>query len=162
MPTHAEIVKFDTEASPGTIRLIESGKFYRAYNHSAWLFHTCLAEHKVMRKYVKALKEDVLYLGFPIESLENTIGNRLTGKSKHGIDVILSVDEIPDEAGYIEWCKTVETSDSSKAEFNFLPLAGADAEREVIKRIRLFPMENRSMIECVTFLAELRQLLSNK
>ncbi|MBR2476435.1 MAG: hypothetical protein IKB57_07915 [Bacteroidaceae bacterium] len=65
MPTYIDILKFEEDAPKNTIRLIKSGEFYRAYNHSAWLFHCCIAEHKVMRKYVKALKQDIFYVGFP-------------------------------------------------------------------------------------------------
>ena len=30
-------LKYESEVSPGKIRLITSGEFVRAYNHSAWL-----------------------------------------------------------------------------------------------------------------------------
>ena len=65
MATYVDIVKFESEAPADTIRLVRSGEFYRAYNHSAWLFQTCITKHKVMRKYVKALKSDIYYIGFP-------------------------------------------------------------------------------------------------
>ena len=53
MPTYAEAIKFEESAPKNIIRLVKSGEFYRAYNRSAWLFHRCIAEHKVMRKYLK-------------------------------------------------------------------------------------------------------------
>ena len=65
MATYVDIVKFESEAPADTIRLVRSGEFYRAYNHSAWLFQTCITKYKVMRKYVKALKSDIYYIGFP-------------------------------------------------------------------------------------------------
>ena len=34
-------LKYESEVEPGKVRLITSGEFVRAYNHSAWLFY-CL------------------------------------------------------------------------------------------------------------------------
>lgn len=162
MASYSEIVKFESEALPGTIRLVKSGEFFRAYNHSAWLFQCCIAEHKVMRKFVKALNEDIYYIGFPSKSLFNNIGERKSVKTEYGFDIQLSEKEIPIEDDYEEWKATVETKHSSKGDFYSLPLAGVDAEREVIRRLRDFQLESKTLIECVSFIAELRQLLNNK
>ncbi len=161
MPTYTEIIKFEEETPSNTIRLVKSGEFYRAYNHSAWLFQCCIAEHKVMRKYLKALKTDIYYIGFPEKSLFNNIGERKSVKTDYGFDVELMVDEIPNEEAYEDWKMMIETEHSSKGDFHSLPLAGADAEREVIKRLKDFPLENKTMIECTVFLSELRKLLNN-
>lgn len=162
MATYIETVKFEEEAPKHTIRLIKSGEFYRAYNHSAWLFQCCIAEHKVIRKYVKALNCDIYYIGFPEKSLFNNIGERNSIKTDLGFDIQLSSDEIPDEDGFETWKKTVETSHSSKGDYNSLPLTGAEAEREVLKRIREFPLESKSLVDCAVFLSELRKLLAER
>ena len=62
MPTYIDVIKFEEEAPANTIRLVKSGEFYRAYNHSAWLFQCCITEHKVMRKYIKSLKTYIYYI----------------------------------------------------------------------------------------------------
>ena len=110
MASYSEIVKFESEALPGTIRLVKSGEFFRAYNHSAWLFQCCIAEHKVMRKFVKALNEDIYYIGFPSKSLFNNIGERKSVKTEYGFDIQLSEKEIPIEDDYEEWKATVESN----------------------------------------------------
>ena len=162
MATYADSVKFENEAPKGVIRLIKSGEFWRAYNHSAWLFQCCIAEHKVMRKYVKALQSDIYYIGFPDKSLFGNIGERKSEKTELGFDVTLTDEEIPDEEGYETWKASVKTEESSKGDFYSLPMAGADAEREVIRRIKEFPLESKSMVDCVVFLSEIRKLLNNK
>lgn len=162
MPTYIESIKFEENAPANTIRLIKSGEFYRAFNHSAWLFQCCIAEHKVMRKFIKALNSYVYYVGFPEKSLFNNIGERKSTNTEMGFDIELSVDEIPEEAGYETWKTTVETEQSSKGDFNSLPPAGYDAERMVIRLLRDFPIESKSMVECVMFLAELRKILNNQ
>ncbi len=162
MPTYIEAIKFEEEAPAGNIRLIKSGEFYRAYNHSAWLFQCVIAEHKVMRKFIKSMNADVYYIGFPEKSLFHNIGERNSIKTDMGFDIELMEEEIPDEIGYETWKNTIETVPSSKSEFYSLPLAGADAEREVINRLRTFPLESKSMVECAVFLSELRKLLNNR
>ena len=162
MPSYVDVINFENEASPNVIRLIKSGEFYRAYNRSAWLFQTCITEHRVMRKYIKALKDDIYYIGFPEKSLFNNIGERKSSKTEFGFDIVLNDDEVPDLSGYDSWKSMVVALHSSKADFNSLPLAGVEAEREVIRRLREFQLENKTMVECAVFLAELRELLSNK
>ena len=162
MPNYAEILKFEQEAPPSTIRLVQIGEFFRAINHSAWLFHCCIADHKVLSRYIKSVKQRIYYLGFPVKSLLSNIGDRESSKTEYGFDIQLKEDEIPDEEGYQTWFSTIELSDASNPEYNFLPLTGADCEREVIRRIREFPLESKTMVECTVFLAELRKMLSVK
>lgn len=162
MASYADVVKFEEETPPHTIRLIKSGEFYRAYDHSAWLFQCCIAEHKVMRKYVKPLKRDVFYVGFPAKSLFNNIGERRSTKTDYGFDIELMEGEIPDDTGFETWKSAIVAEPSSKGDFNSLPMAGGDAEREVIRRLRDSPLESMSLVDCAVFLSELRKLLNNR
>jgi hypothetical protein len=114
-----------------------------------------------MRKYIKSLKTDIYYIGFPEKSLFNNIGERKSTKTEYGFDIEMMEFEVPDEDAYETWKTTIETEQSSKGDFHSLPLAGADAEREVIKLLRDFPLESKTMIECTVFLSELRKLLNN-
>lgn len=161
MATYAEVIKFEDAVPQNTIRLIKSGEFYRAYNHSAWLFQCCIAEHKVMHKYIKSIKREILYVGFPEKSLFNNIGGRNSVKTDYGFDIELFQDEIPDEEGYETWKATIDPLPSSKGDFHSMELSGVEAEREAIRRLREFPLESRSMVDCAVFLADLRKLLNN-
>lgn len=115
-----------------------------------------------MRKYLKALQRDIYYLGFPEKSLFNNIGEHHSSKTEYGFDIELDPAEVPDESGFEAWKASVETAPASKGDFNSLPLTGAEAEKEVLKRLREFPLENKTMIECAVFLAELRKMLNAK
>lgn len=162
MPTYAEAIKFEESAPKNIIRLVKSGEFYRAYNRSAWLFHCCIAEHKVMRKYLKTFGFEIFYIGFPEKSLFNNIGERKSEKTDLGFDIELTAEEIPNDEEYDIWKNNIETQQSSKCDYFSLPLSGIEAEKEVIKRIKEFPLESRSMVECVVFLSDIRKLLVNK
>lgn len=161
MATYVDVINFENEKPPQTIRLVRSGEFYRAYNHSAWLFQCCITEHKVMRKYLKAMKCDIYYIGFPEKSLLNNIGERKFSKTDMGYDIELTASEMPDAGGYETWKATVSVDVSSKGDYNSLPLAGGAAEREALKLLREFPLESKSLLECTIFLAGLRKLLNN-
>ena len=43
MPSYEQVVKFENEKPQGVLRLVEANGFYRAYNHSAFLFHQAIA-----------------------------------------------------------------------------------------------------------------------
>ncbi len=62
-------LKYESEVEPGKVRLITSGEFVRAYNHSAWLFYCCISKYKVIRKFSKTQQKDVYFLGFPVIKL---------------------------------------------------------------------------------------------
>jgi len=47
MASFEQIIKFENEKPKGVVRLVEANGFYRAYNHSAYLFHQAIARHKV-------------------------------------------------------------------------------------------------------------------
>lgn len=159
MPKYSDIIKFQDEAPNNVIRLVKSGEFYRAYDHSAWLFQCCIAEHKVIRKYVKSISREIYYIGFPEKSLFGNIGEHKSEKTDYGFDIVLANDELPDEKDYETWKNNVVTEQASKGDYHSLPLAGAEAEREVVRRLRDFTIENKTMVECVVFLAELRGML---
>lgn len=162
MPTYVDIIAFEDAAPAGVIRLVREGKFLRAYNHSAWMFHSCVAKHQVIRKFIKAVQSEVLYIGFPESSLESTAAGRTITKTELGFDIALRPEEIPDETDYEVWRTTINVAPASKDDFYALPLAGSDAEREVIRLIRAFPIENSTMVDCMVFLAAIRKLLNNK
>ena len=42
MASFEQVVKFESEKPKGVVRLVEANGFYRAYNHSAYLFHQAI------------------------------------------------------------------------------------------------------------------------
>ncbi|MBO7689073.1 MAG: hypothetical protein J6V72_22025 [Kiritimatiellae bacterium] len=117
-------LKYESEVEPGKVRLITSGEFVRAYNHSAWLFYCCISKYKVIRKYSKAQQKDVYFLGFPVSKLLELINGRVCEKTDFGYDITLKPEEIPAEEGYEVWTKEVPVVSSSKEElFGIVPKA---------------------------------------
>ncbi len=152
-------LKHESEVGPGKIRLITSGEFVRAYNHSAWLFYCCISKYKVIRKYSKAQQKDVYFLGFPVSKLLELSNGRICEKTDFGYDITLKPEELPAEEGYETWTKEVPVEAASRAEANALPLSGRELESAVCKKIREFPLEARTPVEAMVFLSEMRKLL---
>ena len=115
MASFEQIIKFENEKPNGVVRLVEANGFYRAYNHSAYLFHQAIARHKVTRKFVKNINQQLVYIGFPVDRLLERIGTRSHKKTEYGYDVELAADELPNDEGYDEWRETVPTEAASRA-----------------------------------------------
>ena len=160
MASYDKCIKFESEKPKGVIRLVEANGFYRAYNHSAYVFHQVIAQHKVTKKFVKNINQEIVYVGFPVDKLLERIGDRSHKKTELGYDVELAADEMPDETTYDEWRATVPTEPASRGDANSLSPSGDELYRAVCERIRTYPMETKSLIECVSFLADLKKALS--
>ena len=124
MASFEQIIKFENEKPNGVVRLVEANGFYRAYNHSAYLFHQAIVRHKVTRKFVKNINQQLVYIGFPVDRLLERIGTRSHKKTEYGYDVELAVDELPNDEGYDEWRETVPTEAASREDANSLPICG--------------------------------------
>lgn len=160
MASYEQVIKFENEKPLGVIRLVEANGFYRAYNQSAYYFHQAIAQHKVTKKFVKNINQEIVYVGFPVDKLLERIGGRSHKKTELGYDVELAAGELPEETVYDEWRATVPTEPASRGDVNSLPTSGDELYRAVCDRIRVYPMETKSLIECVSFLADLKKALS--
>ena len=160
MASFEQIIKFENEKPNGVVRLVEAHGFYRAYNQSAYLFHQAIAQHKVTRKFVKNINQQLVYIGFPVDKLLERIGTRSHKKTEYGYDVELAENELPSDEGYDEWRKTIPTEAASRGDANSLPLHGEELYRSVCERIRAFPMETKTLVEIAVFVAEIKKALA--
>ena len=160
MATYEQAIKFENEKPAGVIRLVEANGFYRAYDKSAFLFHQVIAKHKVTRKFIKNIDKEVVYVGFPIDKLLERIGERSHKKTEFGYDVELKPEELPNDAEYGEWRKTVPAEPASRGDSNSLPVGREELYQAICERIRTYPIESKSLIESVAFLADIKRALS--
>ena len=152
-------LKYEAEVEAGKIRLISSGEFVRAYNHSAWLFYSCISKYKVIRKYSKVQQRDIYFLGFPASKLLELCNGRVCEKTDFGYDITLKPEELPGEDGFETWTKEVPVEAASRANASAIPPSGKELESAVCKKIREFPLETKTPVETLVFLSEMRKLL---
>ena len=83
--TLKEIVEQENNNEKDII-LFREGFFYRAYNRSAMRFVENIKKCKILSKYVKYLKQDIYYCGFPRDAVEKL---REVVKNK-GLDIVVN------------------------------------------------------------------------
>ena len=168
-----------------TAHLYREGNFMRAYGWSAWLFVKHVNDFKVTNRVIKALGEAVPMIGFPPASMEKfTPQDAQVNLHQDGsMSVVLPSEVIPEStdlaalaAEYEEWCKTlpITESKSSKKErespFDDAPITDTNTNAitkkqpitltGIIQRILAYPLEQKSPMECMTFLSEIKKQIS--
>ncbi len=159
MPSVENSLKYEGEAGPGVVRLVQSGEFVRAYERSAWRFYCCISKYKVIRMYSKRLQREVFFLGFPASKLLELADGRVCTKTDFGWDVALKEGEAPAEEGYEAWTREVPVEAASRAAEAALPPSAREVEAAVCRKIRGWPLETKSPVEALVFLSEMRKLL---
>ena len=154
MPCINEIIK-DESLNDGTfIRMYPEGVFYKAYERSAWLACMHLGELLVKKRHVKKAGQDIVSVGFPKNALKKWAGNRKVDISDNAATIFLSEnDRIPIQEFEV-W------KDGVHADGN--ECTKPDAQDEICSRIRSFPLENKTPMECMMFLSQLKAFLNDK
>lgn len=157
------------------IHLFQEGSFYRAYEVSAWLCWMHLNKFKVTHREMKGLDQTVAFVGFPLTSLEKwkPAGCEIGEVSEKHLLLTLPAVSIVDGTDV----KTCE--EDFRAWKEEQPISGTvsgqkdsgrnetDGKREerprlfsIAQAILAFPIESKSPIDCMLFLAEIRRKLA--
>lgn len=169
MATIKEKLRLEAEKSLNTVILHREGVFYIAYEHSAWLFSVAVHTFKVKKQYVKCVGRDVVSIGFPMNSLEKLAAGRSLAVENGAVHLVLPQHEVPCEGTFEEWKSAQPLCASSAVRSETVSATAADVpvlrshnpgEAEVLARLRAFPVESRTPVECMCFVAELKQLLN--
>lgn len=94
--TYREILELEDRNTSRVILHME-GKFLRAYEHSAFLFHQYVQSFKLSYRYIRTVNRYVISLGFPAESSRKWMGNfpmTRMGENSFVFDINKSVDEV--------------------------------------------------------------------
>lgn len=158
-------------------RMYREGTFLRAYNWSAWLFIKSGGELKISNRSVKKIDEPVAMVGFPPKSMEKYApeGSQTTINTDGSVDVIFPSSIIPDDVDvqalaeeYNEWKaalpvaevkneKQKDRSDRDTSE----SVACKGTLTSIMQRILAYPIESKSPMESMSFLAEIKRQLAS-
>jgi len=104
--TVKEILEIEN-ANTGSINLFKEGICWKVYEKSAWRFVKNIREYRVLRKYVKAVKQDIAYLAFPESALPEIL---LTVEKRHASshtvrksEIFVEIQGFTDTVGFEEW-----------------------------------------------------------
>lgn len=158
MPSINEILENESQNNGSFIRLYPEGAFYKAYERSAWLACMYLGSLLVKKRFVKKVNLEVTSVGFPKSSLDKWSGGRKVETDDDYVTIILEDSEILEysEEVFQKWKDSTGNQDERKGENN-----GNEFE-EIHDRILSFPIENKTPMECMMFLSELKALLNVK
>ena len=155
-----------------TIYLIPEGTFYRAYEWSAWLCHRYVSQFKPTHRLLKNTEDSVVFVGFPMTSLERHIpeGATLAEQEDKTIALILAETVFGEttteqlQTDFANWKKSIPLVKSKEqGTKNQDKNVQVDVSVEgIMKRILAYSIEQHSPMEAMAFLSEIKQQLSER
>ena len=154
-----------------TIHLIPEGTFYRAYEWSAWLCHRYVSQFKPTHRLLKNTEDSVVFVGFPMTSLERHIpeGATLAEQEDKTIALILTETVFGEttteqlQTDFANWKKSVPLVKSkTNSELRIKNFELENGGLDILKRILAYPIEQHSPMEAMAFLSEIKQQLSER
>ena len=182
MSSTKEIVELEAQELRDGLRdiihLHRKGSFLRAYEWSAFLACRYLHEFKVNKRVFKGIEQPVAFIGFPETSVNKWMpegADQTTVDEKHLAvrlpSVMLAEESVEalDDA-FTEWKDAVPLSESqtkvekkSKAQSDAMKVDGIVENvtlTSVMQRILAYPIESKSPLESMSFLADVKRLLA--
>lgn len=156
------------------IHLHREGSFYRAYEWSAYLSCRFLHEFKVNKRMFKGFEQPVAYIGFPETSLAKWMpegAEQTELEEKHLAirlpDVMLS-EESPEvqDAAFLSWKEAIPLTDNKNEKRKNSQQDHSDDDTGrlsltgIMQRILAFPIESKSPLESMVFLADIKRQLA--
>ena len=155
------------------LHLYQEGTFLRAYGWSAWLACRFLHDFKVNKRQFKDVDAPLAYIGFPEGSLAKWLPEGAEQRAVGEKHLVLSLPvqmlgEPADSlaAAYSEWLDSIPLAESRPAGKGSAPAGHAAQDPEapsltsIMQRILAWPLESRSPMESMTFLADVKQRLA--
>lgn len=151
------------------IYLHREGLFWKAFEYSALKFVKDIKAYKVLKKYIKAVKKEVVSLGFPDSCLEEVLtGFSYVNKTEKLIE-ISGLSAITEEE-FCEWKKAqplytdtviAEQPEISTLTQNAFQIPQISARDKVLIRLQQFQVETATPMQCMLFISELQKELKN-
>lgn len=152
------------------VHLWHEGSFMCAYEWSAWLLCRFVHEFKVTRRQFKSIDAPVVFVGFPKTSISKFVPQGCMAhevEEKHTvIDLPIDVTEEIYEtmrAEYAQWVEQQPLSTTQPKERITASQSGSippSSITEVMHNILSYPVESKSPIDCMLFLAEVKAHLA--
>lgn len=158
-------------ANTGNIYLLQEGIFYRAYNRSAMRLCLHFQSYKVNVKYIKKVKQEIYYCGFPVQSFEKV--KQWASEKGYAVneeEKQVTISGLADENDYEKWMEPYKRQQGSmhpcETHKNAItvhePVATYNTTAEMlIQKIREYPLENSTPMQAMLFVQELKKEIQN-
>ncbi len=138
------------------IYLYKEGIFFKAYEQSAFAFATQRRDYMPKAKMVKSINQKIVSLGFPQSALNKYLDRVVKREEK---TVVLECDPI-DVDRFQEWKQKIPFEIEKPQPTESIQSENSQMKR-IFERIRTFPIETKSPMECMLFVSEIKKELSN-
>lgn len=158
------------------LHLYKEGSFLRAYNWSAWLACVFLNDFKVNKRRFKDVESPVVYIGFPDKSLSKWLPEGVEQTAldeKHLLlqfpDIMIAQKSADLVGDYAAWLESIPLTSSGKKDrtkdggdgASEAPVAeGGSTLTSIMQQILAWPVESRSPLESMSFLADVKLRLA--
>lgn len=156
------------------IHLYAEGTFYRAYEWSAWLCVRYIQDFKPTKRKFKNEDAAVVFVGFPLASLSKYTpdGAQVSVADDKNVELLLPesiFQEQPDVTqlcqDFDNWKGSVPLTEASKKDVP-VGAGGGSGQRpsrltDVMHSILAYPIEQRSPMECMQFLADIKRSIAD-
>ena len=162
MPTITDKLRLEEKTSRN-ITLWPEGAFMKAYERSAYLFVTQVRPYEVRRRYVHAVKCDVVSTAFP-----RSVLNKLSLTSEPGYDgcVRMLTDAALDEQCFLNWRDALPVGDAAPVvvaktvgKVSVTDRCRDDGMVEVCRRIKDANLAAMTPMACMLFLSDLQKMI---
>lgn len=144
------------DSNPGTIRLHREGMFAKAYERSAFLLSR-LKSLKPSVKFIKAEGREIISVGMPMETAFELL--KELPHEDNGMTVVYKAASPVDETEYLQWRETAPKASASRKTVKKEDIPARDSLRE---EIRDFNLSGKTPIECMNFVAHLKEIISKE
>lgn len=165
MPIITQIVSKE-DNNLQNIYFYQEGIFYKAYERSAFAFVIYCKAFKVKKRYYKCLNKEIVSIGFPSAGLDKYFPKEKIHKSEMGVEVAL--DNVIDIISYTKWKESIPiTEDMVNKNPKIIELTPCKenltnnglSDAEVVMKIKTFPIESKTPLDCMLFLSEIKNTL---
>lgn len=155
------------------VHLFQEGTFYRAYERSAWLVITYISPLKPTRRNVKGQEDSIVFCGFPVTSLPKYTPDGCVAIVQEDKSVLFALPETlypqttsaeAEQERFTNWKNSVPLTESKKDAHKESIIDAARAPMrltEIMQQILAFPIEQKTPMDAMLFLSEIKQNLSH-
>ena len=160
MASKIEILRNEEQKACNEILFYKEGVFYVAYEKSAWLFCRRIHSFRATKKFIKSVGKDMVSIGCPEQSLLKLTETTCRRNDKDGI-VSFSVimDEPLDGNDFEEWKSSLQYFHGQGEKPVSCKSASGNKEHMLRECILNYPIESKTPMDCMLFVAELKKEL---
>lgn len=152
-----------------SIFLYQEGMFYRAYEWSAWLCVRYISQFKVTRLGSKDGSDGPVFVGLPVSSLAKFIPEEFEIRESGEKCIIV---ELPDTVfgdnaapeqlkdDFDNWKGAVPHQPKKASLKQDMKAEQPQRLTDIMARVLAFPLEQKSPMDCMSFIATLKQQIS--